>query len=141
MAPQSEITRLETLIKDTYGKRIGTLERMLGVSSQKTRSDGKGGLSEQKYAEGFGPTRTLLGVDFTLAPGYVVWNSGLAKTQNRAPGEEPARNEGDIHVNKFRRPTEVLCVPYYMLAEQVAQLIRCLNLSTDCKTFRPPTRH
>jgi len=101
---------------------INTLCRALGFV---TNASGKG-VAKLTYADGFGPTRTLLDVNFENAPGYMVWTSeNIARRQT---GQEPARQNGDIWINRFPSDKQVLAVPFYMLAEQVAQLMRYLKL-------------
>ena len=93
---------------------IATLYRVLGLPNKKPAN----GVSMMTFEAGFGPTRTLLDVDFTKAPGYMIWS-----TDGRE-GREPRRIDGNVWVNKFPGQKKVLSAPYYMLVEQVAQLMR-----------------
>lgn len=97
--------------------------RMLGITDKKPGQ----GISYMTYEEGFGPTLTLLDVDFGKAPGYVVWSKGLS----REKGKEPGRRGGDVWINKFPSQKKVLSIPYFMLSEQVAQIMRFLKLPSE----------
>lgn len=105
---------------------INALCRMLGIPNQKPGQ----GVTYLSYDENFGPSLTLLDVDFTLAPGYMVWKRGGQRPPRRK-GEEPRREKGNIWVNKFPGQTKVVAVPYYLLAEQVAQIMRYLKLPRE----------
>lgn len=115
---------------DNNYKRISTISKMLGIAGK----PGKG-ISKVAYDDGFGPTLTLLDVNFSNAPGYVIVPEGEKNKE-----EEPSRNKGDIHVNNFPSLGKVVSVPYYMLAEQVAQLMRFVNLPMEFVVSLEPAK-
>jgi hypothetical protein len=105
-------------------RRIQIIERVLGLAKG-TQNDGFA--MSVSFGEGYGPPRTLLEVDFDLAPGYYVYD----KTRPPEDGDEPQRKNGDVWIQRFPTDTQVLSIPIYMLAEQVAQIMRFLSLPAD----------
>lgn len=118
--------------EDRENLLMSTLYKVLGFPFVKPSP----GIKIAQYAKDYGPTLTLLDVDFSKAPGYLV-----TPDKNRQHGKEPTRKEGNISVNKFPSRTEILSVPYYMLAEQVAQIVRFLNLPASFVVSLEPLKN
>ena len=105
-------------------RRIQMIERVLGLAKG-TANDGP--VTLIPYEAGYGPARTLLDINFDLAPGYYVYDTKNPPEE----GEEPARPGGGIYAQRFVTDKRVLAVPIYLVAEQVAQIMRYLRLPME----------
>lgn len=112
----------------SYQKRVAAIEKLLGLANVQPDSSKQGAPVLQSYAEGYGPARTLVEINFDAAPGFYVYDND---NPPKEAGDEPPRKNGDVFVQRFLSSNEVLAVPIYQLAEQVAQIMRYLNLPAE----------